>query len=80
MFKTHARGVALLARGIIFLAPLSTTAAIAVAAPGGATGPSSSERPYLVRSQPGVVLKSILSVGDAVPKGRRRFLPAGRQA
>jgi hypothetical protein len=29
------------------------------------TGPSSSESPYLVRSQPGVVTKSILTVGDA---------------
>ncbi len=42
-------------------------AAIALAAPGGSTGPSSSESPYLVRSQPGVVLKSILTVGDGVP-------------
>jgi hypothetical protein len=68
MFKTHTKGVALLARRIIVLALTTMTAAIAVAAPGGATGPSSSERPYLVRSQPGVVLKSILSVGDAVAK------------
>src|SRR5262245_41983500 len=30
------------------------------------TGPSSSESPYLVRTQPGVVTKSILTVGDAV--------------
>jgi hypothetical protein len=29
-------------------------------------GPSSSESPYLVRTQPGVVTKSILTVGDAV--------------
>lgn len=39
----------------------------AVASPGAATGPSSSESPYLVPAQPGVVLKSILTVGDSVP-------------
>ena len=44
-----------------------TVATVALAVPGGSTGPSSSESPYLVRSQPGVVLKSILTVGDAVP-------------
>jgi hypothetical protein len=43
-------------------------AAIAPATPGTSTGPSSSESPYLVRSKPGVVLKSILTVGDAVSK------------
>ena len=30
------------------------------------TGPSSSHSPYLVRSQPGVVIKSIFTVGDSV--------------
>lgn len=30
------------------------------------TGPSSSQSPYIVRSQPGVVTKSILTVGDSV--------------
>jgi hypothetical protein len=45
-----------------------TAAAVAVAARGGSTGPSSSESPYLVRSKPGIVLKSILTVGDAVPR------------
>jgi len=30
------------------------------------TGPSSSQSPYLVRSEPGVVTKSILTVGDSV--------------
>src|SRR5437667_8009223 len=30
------------------------------------TGPSSSESPYLVRTEPGVVTVSILTVGDAV--------------
>ena len=32
----------------------------------GQTEPTSSESPYVVRSQPGVVTKSILTVGDAV--------------
>jgi hypothetical protein len=43
-------------------------AAVAVGAPGGSTGPSSSESPYLVRTQPGVVFRSILTTGDSVPK------------
>ena len=30
------------------------------------TGPSSSQSPYVLRSQPGVVLKSIFTVGDSV--------------
>ena len=38
----------------------------AAAAPGAETGPSSSQSPYLLRSQPGVVTKSILTVGDSV--------------
>jgi Bacterial protein of unknown function (DUF839) len=47
---------------------VGVTATVAMGTPGGSSGPSSSESPYLVRSQPGVVLKSILTVGDAVPK------------
>jgi hypothetical protein len=44
-------------------------AVVAAAVPlGGSTGPSSSQSPYVVRSKPGVVLQSILTVGDAVPK------------
>jgi Bacterial protein of unknown function (DUF839) len=65
--QTYRRAVAVLAGGLVVLA-LATLSAIAVAAPGGSTGPSSSESPYLVRSRPGVVLKSILTVGDAAPK------------
>ncbi len=38
----------------------------ALAAPGAGTSPSSSGSPYVVRSQPGVVTKSILTVGDSV--------------
>ncbi len=33
---------------------------------GRATSPSSSQSPYLLRSQPGIVTKSILTVGDSV--------------
>ena len=46
----------------------AVAAAVAVGAPGGSSGPSSSQSPYLVRSQPGVVVKSIVTVGDTVPK------------
>jgi hypothetical protein len=38
----------------------------ASATPGASTGPSSSQSPYIVRSQPGVVTKSLLTVGDSV--------------
>jgi hypothetical protein len=48
---------------------ISITAALA--APGTETGPSSSQAPYLVRSQPGVVTKSILTAGDAAANGYR---------
>jgi hypothetical protein len=41
-------------------------AAIAVADPGEQTGPSSSQSPYVLRSEPGVVTRSILTVGDSV--------------
>ena len=40
------------------------TAAVAVAAT--ITGPSSSQSPYVIRSSPGTVVKSILTVGDSV--------------
>jgi hypothetical protein len=47
---------------------VGATAAIAQAAPGTETGPSSSQSPVLVRTQPGIVTKSILTTGDSVPK------------
>jgi hypothetical protein len=59
------RKTRLLALGLGGLLAIATTAA-AVAAPGAETGPSSSQSPYLLRSQPGVVTKSILTVGDSV--------------
>src|SRR5687768_9074276 len=44
----------------------AAAAAVAIAAPGAHTGPSSSQSPYLLGSQPGIVTKSILTVGDSV--------------
>jgi len=44
----------------------SATAGAEVASPGAETGPSSSQTPYIVRSHPGIVTKSILTVGDSV--------------
>lgn len=41
-------------------------AATALAAPGAQSGPSSSEAPYVLPSEAGVVTKSILTVGDSV--------------
>src|SRR5262245_35796138 len=53
--------------GLALLAGVGATAAsVAVAAPGSSSGPSSSQSPYVVRSQPGVVTKSILTTGDSV--------------
>jgi hypothetical protein len=48
-------------------AAAAVAAIVAVPAFGNAvTGPDSSQSPYLVRSEPGVVTKSILTVGDSV--------------
>jgi hypothetical protein len=57
-------------RGALCAAALAAAVvtSIAAAAPGGSSGPSSSQDPYLVRSEPGVVVKSILTTGDTVPK------------
>ena len=45
---------------VIALATVGTALAYSI------TGPSSSQSPYIVRSQPGVVTKSVLTVGDSV--------------
>ena len=52
----------------VVTASLAAAAAAGAAAPaaGTETGPSSSQSPYLVRTAPGVVTKSILTVGDSV--------------
>jgi hypothetical protein len=47
------------------VAGLATTAS-AIADPGEQTGPSSSQSPYVLREEPGVVTRSILTVGDSV--------------
>lgn len=59
--------------GVILVAAVAATAAFANAI----TGPSSSQSPYLVRSQPGVVTKAILTVGDGVDGYRLAGLPDG---
>ena len=49
----------------------------ALAAPGGSTGPSSSDAPYLVRHVPGVTLTSLLTSGDSVGGYRLAEPPTG---
>ncbi|OKI87583.1 hypothetical protein [Micromonospora sp. CB01531] len=49
----------------------------ASAAPGGSTGPSSSDAPYLVRHTPGVTLTSLLTTGDSVGGYRMAGIPDG---
>jgi hypothetical protein len=55
---------------------LALAAAVAALA-NAITGPSSSQSPYLVRSQPGVVTKSILTTGDSVGGYRMVGIPDG---
>jgi hypothetical protein len=55
----------------------AVSASIAGATPGDSAGPSSSADPYLVRSQPGVVFKSILTAGDTVGSYRMVGIPDG---
>jgi hypothetical protein len=60
--------------GVVVAAVIAATLAAASAAsaeaavgpPGTETGPSSSQSPYVVRTESGVVTKSILTVGDSV--------------
>jgi hypothetical protein len=52
-------------------------AGVGLAAGGAVTGPSSSQSPYLLPSQPGVVTKSILTTGDAVKGYRLVGIPDG---
>jgi Bacterial protein of unknown function (DUF839) len=54
---------------------MSATAVYAV--PGASTGPSSSQSPYLVRTKPGIVTKSILTVGDSVGGYKMAGIPDG---
>src|ERR1044071_2041938 len=50
----------------ILLVLALTLTAVGTVLANSITGPSSSQSPYLVRSQPGVVTKAILTVGDSV--------------
>ena len=52
-------------------------AATALAAGTSATGPSSSQPPYVIPSQDGVITKSILTVGDSVDGYRMVGIPDG---
>ena len=61
--KLRGKRVGALVAGAAALSALAAAAAYANAI----TGPGSSESPYVVRSRPGVVTKSILTVGDTVP-------------
>lgn len=60
------RRVSLRVVAAVVVASFVAVAQHAGAASGAITGPSSSQSPYVVRSVPGVVTKSILTVGDSV--------------
>ena len=66
-------------RRALVAATIGAAAAVATAAALGnaITGPSSSQSPYVVRSQPGVVTKAILTVGDSVGGYRMVGIPDG---
>jgi hypothetical protein len=57
------------------VAIMSATAVYAF--PGASTGPSSSQSPYLVRTKPGIVTTSILTVGDTVGGYKMAGIPDG---
>lgn len=57
------KGMRVLVLGVL---AAGVAAAVAFADPGAQTGPSSSESPYVLRTEPGVVTRSILTVGDTV--------------
>jgi hypothetical protein len=59
--------------GVAGLGLMSTAAA----APGGSTGPTSSDAPYQVRHVPGVTLTSILTAGDSVGGYKMSGIPDG---
>ncbi len=56
---------------------LMMSAAAVLAAPGGSTGPTSSQSPYLVRTRPGIVTTSILTTGDTVGGYTMAGIPDG---
>ncbi len=58
-------------------AALAATTATSSAAPGAEQGPSSSQPPYLIRTQSGVVTTSVLTTGDSVGGYRMAGIPDG---
>lgn len=60
MFRDAKNGICLLAAAAAVVGAASTASAVDM------TGPSSSQSPYVVSSAPGVITKSILTVGDSV--------------
>jgi hypothetical protein len=64
--------------GVLAMVGLIAAAIAATAAFANAiTGPSSSQSPYVLRSQPGVVTKAILTVGDSVDDYKMVGIPDG---
>lgn len=63
MFRSSKRLIAAAAAALIALIVGGSVSANTI------SGPSSSASPYIVRSEPGVVTKSILTVGDSVNNG-----------
>jgi hypothetical protein len=63
MRRSDATRRGLLAAGVIGIAGVAAVGAIGA----GITGPSSSDAPYIVPTEPGVVTRSVLTVGDSVP-------------
>ena len=59
------------------LSVLGATLGAAALSANAITGPSSSQSPYVLRSQPGVVTKAILTVGDAAGGYRMTGVPDG---
>jgi hypothetical protein len=63
--------------GVLAVTMVAGAVAATAAFANAVTGPSSSQAPYVVRSQPGIVTKSILTVGDSVAGYRMVGIPDG---
>ncbi|GLY68593.1 hypothetical protein [Amycolatopsis taiwanensis] len=66
-----------LAAAVLTLAAVALSTGTASAAPGGSTGPSSSDAPYLVRHTSGITFTSVLTTGDSVGGYRMAGIPDG---
>lgn len=64
-------------RRYLIASTVTALAAVTVLTGNAITGPSSSQSPYLLAAQPGVVTRSILSVGDGVGAYRMAGIPDG---